>query len=139
MEDWLIHAVDIYDRKGLYPGSAVFREAAAFAGAALERSRGVAFEEVAHVLELFVRGLSGRALRLAAADEVWTDSATLHLPARLALFEAHADNHALYKAMCAHQWAQGWYGTFRVDASAALAAYADPARALRVVRHQAFR
>lgn len=132
VEDWIIHAMDVYDRMGLYPASAVFRDAGGFARAAAERDRGIAFEEVAHVLELFVRGVSGRALKLAAADETWTDTATLHMPARIARFDSHADNHAFYKAICAHQWAQTWYGTFRADLDSALEGYADPARALRI-------
>jgi nitric oxide reductase NorD protein len=132
VEDWLIHAMDVYDRQGLYPASAVFRDAAGFARAAAERDRGAAFEEIAHVLELFVRGVSGRALKLAAADETWTDTATLHVPARIVRFDSRTDNQALYKAMCAHQWAQTWYGTFRADLASALQGYADPARALRI-------
>ena len=132
MEAWAVRAMDVYDRLGLFPACAVFRDVTAFAAEARDSSGGVGFEEVRGVLELFVRGLSGRPLRLESSDEAWTDTTALYLPARVARFAGHDDNFRLYKAMVAHQWAQTSHGSFREDLEAALAVYPDPARALRL-------
>ncbi len=135
IEDWLIQAMDVYDRQGLYPGCAALNDVAAYATQAAAASRRVSLEKVENVLALFVQGLSGRVLRLAAADEAYTDTETLFLPARIGRFPARADNFRLYKATAVHLWAQTRFGTFRAalqgrPLSEALARFPDPARAL---------
>jgi nitric oxide reductase NorD protein len=84
------------------------------------------------VLELFVRGLSGRPLKLEPGEETYTDTASLFLPAHLTRFPDRDQNYRLYKAMVAHQWAQTRYGTYSVSLTAAFAGYADPQRAERL-------
>ena len=138
VEAWIIRAMDVYDAQGLYPGCAVFKDGIGFAADAAAATRSATFEEIAGTLDLFLRGLSGRTLKLEASDAAYTDTATLFLPARLARFAARHDNRRLYKAMAAHLWAQTWYGTFRVGNGAHLSLaqvtshFADPARAVRV-------
>ncbi len=132
VEDWVVHAMDLFDKMGLYPACAVFRNIAGFADEVRDKLNGMALEDIAHVLELFVRGLSGRALKLDVGDEPYTDTETLFLPARVARLDDREQNFRLYKAMAAHQWAQTRYGTFRVSLTEALAGYADPHRAQRL-------
>ena len=149
MESWIIHAMDVYDRMGLYPAIAVFRDYTNFAETVKEKSSGLSFNDVSGVLELFVRGLSGRTLKLEGGKETYTDTTTLFLPQRLARFVATARdggstgnagaissarerNFVLYKAMLAHLWAQTRYGTFRTGLTQALATYADPQRAVNL-------
>lgn len=138
VEDWVIRAMDVYDKQGLYPGCAVFHNVQSFAAEVRDAARAVAFDEVAEVLRLFVRGLSGRPLKLETAQEApYTDTVTLFLPPRLARFESREDNFRLYKAIAAHLWAQCWYGSFRRHGerpllSATLAGYDDPDKARRL-------
>jgi nitric oxide reductase NorD protein len=142
-EEWIIHAMDVYDNDGLYPASRVFNEAEVFAAGLKDMAVGIGFEDVAGILELFVQGLSGRALKLESGepqdtgpelgDLPWTDSTTLYLPARVARFPERDKNFQLYKAMVAHLWAQTWYGTFHLDLVGACTGFADPAKALRLL------
>ncbi len=132
MESWIIHAMDVYDRMGLYPAIAVFRDYTNFAETVKEKSSGLSFDDVSGVLELFVRGLSGRTLKLEGGKETYTDTTTLFLPQRLARFVERERNFVLYKAMLAHLWAQTRYGTFRTGLTQALATYADPQRAVNL-------
>jgi nitric oxide reductase NorD protein len=132
IEDWVIQAMDVYDRMGLYPAFAVFRDIDGFAARAREKAHGVALDSVSGVLELFVRGLSGRPLTLEGADDTYTDTNSLFLPAQLNRFADREQNFRLYKAMVAHQWAQARYGTFRCRLSETLQAYPDPDRAGRL-------
>ncbi len=137
LEEWIVRAMDVYDKDGLYPACAVLRDVDAFLAAARAGANGVRLEDVARVLEYFLGGLSGRALKLEAAAQTYTDTAGLYLPARLAWFPARDDNFRLYKAMAVHLWAQTWYGTFQTpagepDLAALCAGFADPGVALRL-------
>lgn len=132
---WVVHAMDIYDSLGLYPANGVLNEVDVYAAESAVRQNGVGYNEVAGVLEHFVRGLSGRALKLQPADHIYSDSEVLHLPYTLSVLSDRQLNFSLYKAMLAHQWAQGWYGTFlnvadeQQGANAILAKYKDQQRA----------
>jgi nitric oxide reductase NorD protein len=143
VEDWLVHAMDVYDSNGLYPAVTALEELPDYAAELAARVRGVVFDDVAGVLQLFVQGLSGRELKLkSTSDEAYTDTTTLYLPQRLAVFAEQRDNFRLYKAIAAHLWAQIWYGTYRVaggDATTAIQPllplareFDEPQKALRV-------
>lgn len=69
---------------------------------------GVRLAEIARVLELVLRGLSGRALRVEASAEAYTDTETIFLPEQ-------ASTARLYKATAVHLWAQTRFGTFNAD------------------------
>jgi hypothetical protein len=125
VEAWLLHCMDIYDTRGLYPAVAAFKDVEAFAREYQSRTTGLAFEEVAGVLEAFVHGLNGRRLKIACGEQPWTDTETLHLPASVSRFETREENFQLYKAMVVHQWAQTWYGTWRAALPVELARYPD--------------
>jgi len=134
IEGWIIHAMDVYDRAGLYPAMDVFRNVEGFAEQARAREAGVLLEDVAGVLGSFVRGLSGRALRLEAADTTYTDTETLFLPELSSRFPDRADNFRLYKATAVYLWAQARFGTWRERLSQELGRFEDPARALSLFR-----
>ncbi|MDH3670436.1 MAG: hypothetical protein OES46_04655 [Gammaproteobacteria bacterium] len=147
-EQWLIHAVDVYDKFGLYPAITTLNEFEHYAREVWASARGVAFDDVAGVLQLVVQGLGGRALRLESNEDAYTDTTSLFLPPRLTVFDKHSDNSRLYKAITAHLWAQTWYGTFRehsdtgtdrvrdgagwMSVTKAVSRFDDPARAVRV-------
>jgi nitric oxide reductase NorD protein len=111
-ERWLLAAIDVYDREGLYRGSAELRDLDGFVGRAREGAWGVAFDDAAGVLGTFVAGLSGRRLGLAPDESTWTDTATLYLPARITRFASRAENFRVYKASAALLWAQARFGSF---------------------------
>jgi nitric oxide reductase NorD protein len=128
-EAWIIQAMDGYDREGLHHGSEVFRNFSHFAAQA-GGEHALRLEEVAHVIELFVCGLSGRRMKIDAAPTAWTDTSTIYLPPRMAAGASRAQNFLIYKIAAALLWAQSRYGTFSADLAAAVQRHADPARAL---------
>jgi nitric oxide reductase NorD protein len=132
VEAWVIQTMDVYDKKGLYPAIAVLKQVRGFAAGAKERASWVGFSEVARRLTLFITGIEGRPLKLAAGDEVYTDTETLFLPHYLASLPQAAANLRLYKAMVVHQWAQTRFGTFRLDLMQTYKNFADPEKALRL-------
>ena len=110
---WLLKAMDVYDKEGLYPGSAVLRGIEEFAREYRLSPVSVTLDEVRIVLERFIRGLSGRDLKLEAGKRSYTDTETLYLPARINRFDSREKNYRLYKATAVCLWAQSWFGTFR--------------------------
>ncbi|MHB8255269.1 MAG: VWA domain-containing protein, partial [Acidiferrobacter sp.] len=112
-EAWIIQAMDVYDKMGLYPAIAALTDIDTFARASANKARSVNLEEVGPVLELFLQALSGRKLKLEACERTYTDTATIFLPQTLVSFPSRAENLRLYKITAAHLWAQTWFGTFQ--------------------------
>ncbi|HCA26338.1 MAG TPA: nitric oxide reductase activation protein, partial [Betaproteobacteria bacterium] len=131
IEAWALHAMDSYDREGLRPALQVIQGVERFMQLSHARASGAVFEDIRGVLLNFVRGLSGRPLKLEEGDAVYTDSETLYLPAIVAKTEKQEDNFLLYKAMVAMLWAQTRFGSFRANIIDALGVYPDPQRARR--------
>jgi nitric oxide reductase NorD protein len=129
---WILLAMDLYDRAGVYAAVDVFQNVGRFAEQALLREAGVVLEEVARVLEGFIRGLSGRRLGLQGGKETYTDTDTLFLPEVMARLPTPTENFRLYKATAVHLWAQSRFGTWRPHLPDTLAGYPDPARAARL-------
>ncbi|MEK6592569.1 MAG: nitric oxide reductase activation protein [Pseudomonadota bacterium] len=134
-EAWIIQAMDTYDREGLYLGSQVFKRSTEFAQLAGASTAAVTFEDVVHVLQLFVCGLSGRRMKLDAAAQAYTDTETLFLPPRIALSPDKNTNFLIYKIILTLLWAQSRFGTFNADLQTACDAYTDPQRALELLNY----
>ncbi len=139
MEKWIIEAMDIYDRQGLYPGSACFREVEQFATKLMQTRNSISFEEIAGVLTKYARGVSGRHLEFCVDSVACTDTEVIYLPKFVTEFDLKSLNFQLYKAMSAFLLAQTRYGTFRVDRKTGipivcsdLKQYRNQARALRL-------
>ncbi|EIJ34352.1 nitric oxide reductase activation protein NorD [Thiothrix nivea] len=130
IEAWAVHAADTFDRSGLRPALDVIQKVDSFLLNAHAHAEGITFDEVEPVLSTFVCGLSGRRLKLAQGEQVYTDSETLFLPNISARMEKAKDNFLLCKAQVAFMWAQTRFGSFRVDFATAFAAYPDPEQAL---------
>jgi len=130
VEAWLLACMDIYDKRGLHPAVTAFRDVEGFARAHKARTTGVAFDDVVNVLEMFVQGLSGRRLKIACGEDCCTDTETIFLPASVSRYQDREDNFQLYKVMVVHQWAQTWFGTWRIEPQEVFGRYASPERAL---------
>ena len=133
---WLLHAMDVYDKEGLYPGSAALDSLQAFAADYRTSHISVSLDQVRGILETFICGLAGRTLKLEAGNSIFTDTNTLYLPARINRYNDREKNYQLYKATAVHLWAQTWFGTFKRPAPDAphlvqqIAEFPDHRRAL---------
>jgi len=130
VEAWLLACMDVYDTGGLHPAVTAFRDVENFARAHKARTTGVALDDVVNVLEMFVHGLSGRRLKIECGEYCYTDTETIFLPASVNCFPGCEDNFQLYKVMVVHQWAQTWYGTWRIDVSERLECFSPADKAL---------
>jgi len=127
---WAIHAMDVYDKKGLHPAVAVLSEVETFIQT--QKVTGLPLEDSIGVLQLFIAGLSGRLLKLDSAETAYTDTETLFLPPLLNRFTSRADNFRLFKAIAVHLWAQTRFGTWRMSASKVLQNFSEPYKALQL-------
>lgn len=130
IEAWAVHLCDTYDRAGMYAAISVADQVNSFVHVRSEHTAGALFEDIAGVLGNFVRGLSGRRLKLEQGEAPYTDGERIYLPAIIARFPRLEDNFKLAKAIVAMLWAQIRYGTLRVDIQAACANHPHPDRAL---------
>ncbi len=129
IEAWAVHLCDTYDRAGMYAAIAVADQVDRFVHVRSEHTAGALYDEMAAVLGNFVRGLSGRRLKLEQGEAPYTDGERIFLPAIIARFPRREDNFKLAKATVALLWAQTRYGTLRADMPALFARYPDPAHA----------
>ncbi len=111
---WVYHALDLYDRKGLFPAVEVIKGVERFAVEAEARARGVEFDETSGMLSHFLQGLAGRMLTLEEGTACWTDSEKIYLPPFVGDLPAAEQNLQLYKAQLVTLWAENWFGTWRL-------------------------
>jgi nitric oxide reductase NorD protein len=115
---WVGEILDRYEMHGLRAAQRFMRDVEK---GHLSRNNGsglVLLGEVEGRLLSFIRGVSGRDLRIAAGESVYTDTETIFLPPELAVYSNPADNILLYKLIIAFQWAFMEIGTFTaVDSS----------------------
>ncbi len=115
VEAWIISAMDVYDRHGLYPGSASFRDVDQFAEDLDQNALSVSLESRFGVLGKYLIGVSGRSLDVKKDQIPWTDTETLFLPSVVGDLESVELNFQLLKAMTTYLWAQTRFGTFRIN------------------------
>lgn len=140
IESWLINALDIYDKRGLYAAIEALKAMDKYALRYQYREQIVELPDVIGVLERFIAGLSGRYLQIKTAPEVlrgkqeymrvYTDTEVLFLPSALYRCAEREDNFRLYKAIAVHLWAQTRFGTWRGSLLSHLERFADQERAL---------
>ena len=90
--------------------------------------RGLALEEVAQTLRLYVEGLTGRAVEVAPLaaipdEQRIGDGRTIHLPSNVSEFDDRELDFRLYKVLAAHAAGQIEFGTHEPDTADLRAAY----------------
>jgi nitric oxide reductase NorD protein len=131
IEAWVLQAMDVYDREGLHSALKVIQQIELFVRQGRERASGVVYEEQVGILLPFVQGLSGRKLKLAQGDQLFTDTETIFLPSVMAHLPDQRDNFLLYKSAVAYHWAQVRFGTYHATLLDFIQEHATPVLALR--------
>ena len=129
---WIEHIVEIYKKEGVNACIAAMKALDDYLASISIAPTAVSLDEIHRIIESIVTGLNGRALKLEQSDVIFTDTETIHLPENIATFQKRDDNFALYKAIAIHQWAQTWYGTWRVDVEMLVGNFADKERAVNL-------
>jgi nitric oxide reductase NorD protein len=131
-EHWIDSLLDSFNKNGIEAGIASIEAFHAYQHDQTPGSGSVAFTEISRVLEIFIRALNGREIKLATAEQSYTDTETMFLPPHINRYKTRDENFLLYKSLLVHQWAQTWFGTWHVDLNDALKEYSDPDHALQL-------
>ena len=129
-DHWIVTLLETYDKKGVNGAINVMKNVDKYIQSISNAPTSVALQEVSRILESFVIGLNGRRLSVESSDVFYTDTETIHVPDISSEFNKRDDNFLLYKALVVHQWAQTWFGTWRMNVDILTKMYADPAHAL---------
>ena len=112
-ESWLQQSLEILLANGQHAALAVMKDPDAYILECQQKQHGLCLGEIQGILQNIINGLGGRRLGIEAANEIYTDSDNLYLPAFIDYFSDKNRNFAVYRAMLAHLWAQNVYGTWR--------------------------
>ena len=129
---WIEHVLKANQQQGIEGAIDTMQNINTYVDTIAVAPTSVSFDDISRVVESILLGLNGRALKLEAGEELFTDTETIHLPENIATFKNRDDNFALYKAIAVHQWAQTWYGTWRIDIEQLIGNLGDSERALRL-------
>ena len=142
VENWVVHAMDVYDQQGLYPGSQALAAIDTFVEVQGQNEYAARLDDTkVSILSHYLRGLSARALRVKTADTAYTDTEAVYLPPFITEFQSPEENAALYRLIATQLWAQMHFGTFRREnpqapmLSQVLDRYPDPKRARELFQH----
>lgn len=129
---WIAHIEAIHNDQGIDNAITALQSVDSYADSIAIAPTSVSFDEIVRVIESILLGLNGRALKLEPGDELFTDTEIIHVPENIAVFKDREDNFALYKSIAVHQWAQTWYGTWRIDIEQLIENLGDSERALQL-------
>jgi nitric oxide reductase NorD protein len=115
VEAWLRDAIVCFESQGLKAAIAHLQNVSAYTIEYKKQNQGITLVSVQRVLQTFLTALGGRNLNIMSAEEAYTDTETLFLPATLNIFPTPHDNFLLYKAIVAQLWAQNYFGTWSLD------------------------
>ena len=115
LEHWMGKAYDILDHNGV---GALIDFISKIEEKDLELFRtpeGLILRDVLPILEIYLKGISGLELKIAAGLNSYTDTSVVYLPALMDRYEDRKRNSLIYKFRAAHAWAQISCGTLTPD------------------------
>tara|TARA_R110002049_G_scaffold2743_4_gene21069 strand:+ start:3405 stop:5669 length:2265 start_codon:yes stop_codon:yes gene_type:complete len=131
-DTWVSHLLEIFNSQGMDDCIEAMKHVDDYVDTITAAPTSVSFDQISRIIESIITGLNGRALKLEQGDELFTDTEVIHLPENISTFKNREDNFALYKTIAVHQWAQTWYGTWRVDIQQLVENFNDKQKAINL-------
>ena len=110
--DWAKAILAAYESGGLHQARQLLERVEETFLCPMRGETGISLAEITARLQPYATGLAGHPLELGLGQEIYTDTATVYLPARIAILPKQADNFLLYKLIISFQWAFTAIGTF---------------------------
>ena len=130
--DWIAHILNAFHQGGLDASISAMQQINQYIDSHSTAPSSISFEEINRIIESIITGLNGRTLKLEQSDQLFTDTEVIHLPDNISTYRNREDNFALYKAIAVHQWAQTWFGTWRVDVEQLVKNFSDKQKAINL-------
>jgi len=131
-DNWIDFLITDHSTNGMDSAITTIQNVQGYVSSLEHAPSSVALDEISRIIESFVIGLSGRYLSIEIDDEFYTDTESIRLPNISEHFNNREDNFTFYKAMAAHQWAQTWFGTWRMNVETLAKTFNNPERALSI-------
>lgn len=110
--DWVKAILAAYESGGLHQARQLLERVEETFLCPIRGETGISLAEITARLQPYATGLAGHPLELSTGQEIYTDTATVYLPPRIAIFPKRTDNFLLYKLIISFQWAFTAIGTF---------------------------
>lgn len=129
-QDWISHINSVFIESGIDASIETMQALDKYIDNTTYADTSVSYQDISRIVESIITGLNGRSLTLKQGDRLFTDTETIHLPENISTFSSYEENFSLYKTIAIHQWAQSWFGTWRVDVQQLTQTFSDPADAV---------
>jgi nitric oxide reductase NorD protein len=129
-QDWIKHINSVYMESGIDASIETMQALEKYIDSTTYADTSVSYQDISRIVESIITGLNGRSLMLKQSDRLFTDTETIHLPENISTFSSYDENFSLYKTIAIHQWAQSWFGTWRVDVQQLTQTFSNPADAV---------
>lgn len=129
-QDWIKHINSVFMESGIDASIETMQALEKYIDSTTYADTSVSYQDISRIVESIITGLNGRSLTLKQSDRLFTDTETIHLPENISTFSSYDENFSLYKTIAIHQWAQSWFGTWRVDVQQLTQTFSDPADAV---------
>ena len=110
--DWVKAILAAYESGGLHQARQLLERVEETFLCTIRGETGISLTEITGRLQPYANGLAGHPLELVPGQEIYTDTAAIHLPRRIAVLPKQTDNFRLYKLIISFQWAFIAIGTF---------------------------
>ncbi len=128
-DDWISKLLKNHQENGLNSAIEQLHKVKEYVASISHAPASVSINDISRILESFVIGLSGRRLNIEISDQHFCDTESIRLPEFISTYNNQDENFTLYKAMTVHQWAQTWFGTWRMNVDALVKTFKDSERA----------
>jgi nitric oxide reductase NorD protein len=115
LDRWLTHAYDLLDSEGIGRFIDFISRLNKEELQKFTMQQGLHLKDVSPLLEIYLRGISGLELKIAAGNEHYTDTASVFLPHGMDRYEERDRNFLVYKLMVVYAWAQITQGSLIPD------------------------
>ena len=112
LADWVKAILAAYESGGLHQARQLLERVEETFLCTVRGETGISFAEITGRLQPYATGLAGYPLELITGQDIYTDTAAVYLPPRIAIFPKQTDNFLLYKLIISFQWAFTAIGTF---------------------------
>jgi nitric oxide reductase NorD protein len=103
VSDWVAALLAIYEKKGLKEAQGFMMDVESNFLCRLRGETGISLREVLPSLKPYAKGIAKRPVALEEGVALYTDTARIFLPGKLAIFPGEADNFLLYKLLVTTQ------------------------------------
>jgi nitric oxide reductase NorD protein len=115
LEKWLSSAFELLDLRGIDPFISFISDISEDSLKRFKGEKGVFLKDIRHLLEIYIRGISNKDIKISSNHVPYTDTLTIFLPPVIDRFDKEEDNFLLYKLISTYLLMQIMRETLKPD------------------------